>query len=347
MDSSSPPPSPSPAPSGSRGASNATQRWSILRRALLARSSSARAQEGISSDHQIKDGTNNISRKASRGFNLIECHSLPISQLAKSFGNSLNGNENDFGQKDVYVCYKLPCRDSSKLDLVYRKEDSLELNDIEASNKYNIDTTGLVCCWPSEEVLAYYCINHSDMFRSKKVLELGSGYGLAGLVIAASTNADEVVISDGNPQVAGYIQKNISINTETFGETKVKSMILHWDKEQASEILNTFDIIVASDCTFFKQFHEGLAGTVKSLLKHSATSQAIFLSPKRGDSLDKFLGIIKENGLRCELIENYDPTVWNLHKKYVAGEDRTWPNYDKEHCYPLLHDSVNLEVDLG
>ncbi|XP_066383186.1 calmodulin-lysine N-methyltransferase-like isoform X2 [Miscanthus floridulus] len=330
------PPSPSPAPSGSRGASKATQRWSILRRALLARSSSARALEGISSDHQIKDGTNNISRKASCGFNLIECHSLPISQLAKSLGNSLNGNENDFGQKDVYVCYKLPCRDSSKLDLVYRKEDSLELNDIEASNKYNIDTTGLVCCWPSEEVLAYYCINHSDMFRSKKVLELGSGYGLAGLVIAASTNADEVVISDGNPQVAGYIQKNISINAETFGETKVKSMILHWDKEQASEILNTFDIIVASDCTFFKQFHEGLARTVKSLLKHSATSQAIFLSPKRGDSLDKFLGIIKENGMRCELIENYDPTVWNLHKKYVAGEDRTWPNYDKEHCYPLL-----------
>ncbi|AQL08113.1 S-adenosyl-L-methionine-dependent methyltransferase superfamily protein [Zea mays] len=171
---------------------------------------------------------------------------------------------------------------------------------------------------------------------SKKVLELGSGYGLAGLVIAASTNADEVVISDGNPQVAEYIQKNISINAETFGETKVKSLILHWDKEQASEMLNTFDIIVASDCTFFKQFHKGLARTVKSLLKHSATSQAIFLSPKRGDSLDKFLGIIKENGLSCELIENYDPTVWNLHKKLVAGEDRTWPNYDKEHCYPLL-----------
>jgi calmodulin-lysine N-methyltransferase len=41
------------------------------------------------------------------------------------------------------------------------------------------------------------------------VLELGSGYGLAGLVIAASTNADEVVISDGNPQVAGCILLNL------------------------------------------------------------------------------------------------------------------------------------------
>ncbi|CAN6320720.1 unnamed protein product [Urochloa humidicola] len=192
MDSSSPL-APPQAPDRSSGASNASQRWSILRRALLARSSS-RAQEG----------TNNISRKASRGFNLIECHSLPISQLTESLENSSDGNESDLGcQKDVYVYYKLPCGGSSKLNLVYRREDSLELNDMEASNRYNIDTTGLVCCWPSEEVLAYYCINHSDVFRAKKVLELGSGYGLAGLVIAACTNADEVVISDGNPQVVG------------------------------------------------------------------------------------------------------------------------------------------------
>ncbi|OEL34571.1 Calmodulin-lysine N-methyltransferase [Dichanthelium oligosanthes] len=329
MDSSSPPsssPAPPQAPARSRGASNASQRWSILRRTLIARSSSSRASEGTSSDQQIEDGINNISRKASRGFNLIECHSLPISQLVKSLGNSINGNENDLGcQKDFFPIFFFP-------DMIG-----------------NCFLASKPCCWPSEEVLAYYCINHSDMFRfvvicelrdllhmAKRVLELGSGYGLAGLVIAVCTNADQVVISDGNPQVVGYIQKNISINAEAFGETKVESMILHWDKEQASEILNTFDIIVASDCTFFKQFHESLARTVKSLLKHSATSQAIFLSPKRGDSLDKFLGTVKENGLNCELIENYDPTVWNLHKKYVAGDDRTWPNYDKEHCYPLL-----------
>lgn len=42
-------------------------------------------------------------------------------------------------------------------------------------------------------------------FRSKKVIELGSGYGLAGFVIAAVTEASEVVISDGNPQVVDCI----------------------------------------------------------------------------------------------------------------------------------------------
>lgn len=46
---------------------------------------------------------------------------------------------------------------------------------------------------------------HPNSFRSKKVIELGSGYGLAGFVIAAATEASEVVISDGNPRVVDCI----------------------------------------------------------------------------------------------------------------------------------------------
>jgi len=46
---------------------------------------------------------------------------------------------------------------------------------------------------------------HLNSFRSKKVIELGSGYGLAGFVIAAATGASEVVITDGNPQVVDCI----------------------------------------------------------------------------------------------------------------------------------------------
>ncbi|XP_022852341.1 uncharacterized protein LOC111373971 isoform X3 [Olea europaea var. sylvestris] len=70
--------------------------------------------------------------------------------------------------------------------------------------RYVSDTTTpalAACQWPSEDVLAYYCLSHVDMFRSKRVIELGSGYGLAGLVIGMVSDALEVVISDGNPQV--------------------------------------------------------------------------------------------------------------------------------------------------
>ncbi|XP_057994182.1 calmodulin-lysine N-methyltransferase isoform X3 [Hevea brasiliensis] len=163
--------------------------------------------------------------------------------------------------------------------------------------------------WPSEEVLAYFCLSHADMFRSKRVIELGSGYGLAGLVIAATTEAVEVVISDGNPQVVDYIQHNMDTNSGAFGSTKVRSMTLNWDQAEASNISNTFDVIVASDCAFFKEFHKGLAFAVKLLLRNAGISEAIFFSPRRGNSLDKFLEEIEENGMHFCVTENYDTEV--------------------------------------
>lgn len=53
--------------------------------------------------------------------------------------------------------------------------------------------------------MSYEPLLFSYFSRSKRVIELGSGYGLAGLVIAATTEALEVVISDGNPQVVDCI----------------------------------------------------------------------------------------------------------------------------------------------
>lgn len=94
--------------------------------------------------------------------------------------------------------------------------------------------------------------------------------------------------------------------------------------------------VFAACSTFFKQFHESLVHTVKSLLNYSDASEAFFLSPKRGDSLYKFLDVIKCFGLHYELVENYDTVVWNLHQKLLNGNDSSWPNYDKDHNYPLL-----------
>ncbi|CAN1226932.1 Calmodulin-lysine N-methyltransferase [Linum perenne] len=158
--------------------------------------------------------------------------------------------------------------------------------------------------WPSEDVLAYFCLSHVDI--SKRVIELGAGYGLAGLVIAAISEASE---------------RNIDANTGAFGGTKVKAMTLHWGEEVASHMSNSFDVIVASDCTFFKDFHKSLA--------------SIFISPQRGDSLNKFLQIAEETGLHFSIAENYDAEVWKRHLVFENG-DESWPSYAKDHCYPLL-----------
>ncbi|MCH96568.1 calmodulin-lysine N-methyltransferase-like, partial [Trifolium medium] len=44
-------------------------------------------------------------------------------------------------------------------------------------------------------------------------------------------------------------QRNIEANSGAFGDTVVKSMMLHWNQEDTSSVADTFDIIVASDCS--------------------------------------------------------------------------------------------------
>ncbi|XVE87441.1 hypothetical protein DITRI_Ditri18aG0117700 [Diplodiscus trichospermus] len=288
--------------------SSSSLRWGILRRAVLYRDKNPE-------DESIKL----ISRKAAKGFNLIPCQLL----------------HHDHESRDARLCYTLPIQGFPKLVLTQRVDNNAGLSDFEMCNRYNIDNTGLVCQWPSEEVLAYFCLSHADKFRCKRVIELGSGYGLAGLTIAAATDALEVVISDGNPQVVDYILHNINMNSGAFGETRVKSMKLHWHQKEISDLSCTFDVIVASDCTFFKEFHTDLAQITQLLLKNTGPSEAIFFSPKRGNSLDKFLVEIENNGLLFSITENYDTEIWKRHRHFMNGDD-AWPGYGKDHCYPLL-----------
>ncbi|XP_024032857.1 calmodulin-lysine N-methyltransferase [Morus notabilis] len=302
-------------------------RWKLLRQALLRRRPPN--SSGDSSEISIK----RVSRKAKRGFNLIPCQLADDADAEKDSDSSPSSTTKQ--SKDATLCFTLPVDEAPKLFLTQRVNNVADLSDFEFCNKHEIDNTGLVCQWPSEEVLAYFCLSHADMFRSKRVIELGSGYGLAALVIAAVAEASEIVISDGNAQVVNYIERNIEINSGAFGDTKVKPMMLHWNQDEISNISYSFDLIVASDCTFFKEFHKGLAQLVKCLLKKVGPSEALLFSPKRGDSLDKFLEEIKENGLRVSVTENYDVEIWRRHQSFVNGDD-SWPSYEKDHCYPLL-----------
>lgn len=106
--------------------------------------------------------------------------------------------------------------------------------------------------------------------------------------------------------------------------------MLHWGQDKVSDISNRFDVIITSDCTFFKEFHGALVWTIKSLLKKEGPSEAILFSPKRGDSLDKFLVEVKDSGLRFRTDEIYDTEVWRRHQQFINGDD-SWPNYEMDH----------------
>ncbi|EFJ36051.1 hypothetical protein SELMODRAFT_78185, partial [Selaginella moellendorffii] len=189
--------------------------------------------------------------------------------------------------------------------------------------------------WPAEEILAYYCVSRPEMFRNKRIIELGAGYGLAGLALAACTDPAEVLITDGNPKVVNYIQKNCRLNAELFGKTKVSSEVLYWCKEPVP-LDSEFDFIIAADCTYFKDFHLDLVHTIKSILTRTMTSEALLFCPRRGESLFKFIEIAKSAGLAVAVKEVYDADIYKLHKEFLQAENTQWLNYDADHNYPLL-----------
>lgn len=99
--------------------------------------------------------------------------------------------------------------------------------------------------------------------------------------------------------------------------------------------LHTLNLDTWFGSTFFKEFHKGLAQLVQCLLKKVGPSEALFVSPKRGDSLDKFLEEIKDTGLHFSVTAKYDAEIWRRHQSFMNGDD-SWPSYEKDHCYPLL-----------
>lgn len=78
------------------------------------------------------------------------------------------------------------------------------------------------------------------------------------------------------------------------GEAKIDAHLLNWSSEGKQkgnewESNPQYDVILASDCLFFKDFHVGLLETIRRLLLPNGT--AILLQPPRHGTMRMFLDL--------------------------------------------------------
>ena len=213
-----------------------------------------------------------------------------------SANSSGDDTEDDGGQPPIDIFAS--SHDNDNHDDTY---ETIQYDIIDNNNNTSItiqqereyDKSTGMSIWKGSEVMSTYLQQNSHLIKGKRVLELGAGCGLVGLVCALALDAKSVLITDGDYQVLNNLRYNVQLNGLTLLEAidndddnvtneetspasiQLTTMMvscpqLIWGKNHAIKFKKRYgmqDIIIATDCVYITQSVYPLFETVHELLQ--------------------------------------------------------------------------------
>lgn len=170
-------------------------------------------------------------------------------------------------------------------------EIQFELKGLKRELGQTLSSTGLTL-WRASEHLSSFCHAHADLFRGKRVLELGAGIGNVSILIDKLRLAKMVVATDGDDDTVELLDSNV-----TSVQCNVIVRKLYWGQHAdfKFEFPDLFDVLVAADVIYEDDQIIPLFEAVIDLL-HSEGSFYLAYA-RRNIAIDKVLAVAQDKGL--------------------------------------------------
>ena len=135
--------------------------------------------------------------------------------------------------------------------------------------------------WPSAPILAWFLWERRHALNGKRILELGAGTALPG-ILAAKCGA-KVLLSDNCilPKSLAHIRKSCTLNNLRVGQD-IEVLGLSWGLLLNSVFsLGPLDLIIAADCFYDPCVFEDIIVSVSFLLQRNPQAKFIFSYQER------------------------------------------------------------------
>jgi|EP00970_Alexandrium_tamarense_P020006 predicted nicotinamide N-methyase len=169
---------------------------------------------------------------------------------------------------------------------------------ITLTGRSDMSTSTGLAVWGGAEVLCRYIAEQkeSDMLISKgsRVLELGAGLGLCGLLLAQCFTPATVVLSDGDVDVL----KRLVLNTQQNASPATVSQLV-WGQNLNifKQQHGVFDVILATDCVYMTPSLFPLWKTIDHLLCRESSAVFIYVNVCASQvPMDKVLALASQFG---------------------------------------------------